>query len=104
MEEDAAAATTQRDPSKASETLIAQTELDPPSTCPESTPVPDEPDCTEPKVALNQTEIFKALEVVEKDSLAIADSFTSLFSSLRFALSEVTLAFINFVIFLKKFS
>ncbi|CAI0417294.1 unnamed protein product [Linum tenue] len=38
---------------------------------------------------LNQREIVKAVEVVEKDSLAIAESFTSLFSSLRSALSEV---------------
>ncbi|XP_021802093.1 uncharacterized protein LOC110746192, partial [Prunus avium] len=39
---------------------------------------------------LNQTEIFRTLEVVERDSLAIADSFTTLFASLRLALSEVT--------------
>ncbi|CAI0414494.1 unnamed protein product [Linum tenue] len=38
---------------------------------------------------LNRREIVKAVEVVEKDSLAIAESFTSLFSSLRSALSEV---------------
>ncbi|KAK6947784.1 BLOC-1-related complex subunit 6, C-terminal helix [Dillenia turbinata] len=42
------------------------------------------------KPSLNQTEILKALEVVERDSVAIADSFSSLFSSLRFALSQVT--------------
>ncbi|CAN1778085.1 hypothetical protein LINPERHAP1_LOCUS14281 [Linum perenne] len=38
---------------------------------------------------LNRKEIIKAVEVVEKDSLAIAESFTDLFSSLRSALSEV---------------
>ncbi|KAI3411334.1 uncharacterized protein J3R85_018122 [Psidium guajava] len=37
-----------------------------------------------------QTDIVKALEVVERDSVAIAESFTSLFASLRVALSEVT--------------
>ncbi|KAG5255000.1 Tyrosine--tRNA ligase [Salix suchowensis] len=35
-------------------------------------------------------EIFKALEIIERDSLAIAGSFTSLFASLRFVLSEAT--------------
>ncbi|KAL5981482.1 hypothetical protein ACLOJK_015544 [Asimina triloba] len=35
-------------------------------------------------------DIFEALEIVERDSVAIAESFTSLFSSLRIALSEVT--------------
>lgn len=38
----------------------------------------------------NQTDIVKALDVVERDSVAIAESFTSLFASLRLALSEVT--------------
>ncbi|CAN0841293.1 hypothetical protein LINGRAHAP2_LOCUS3200 [Linum grandiflorum] len=37
---------------------------------------------------VNRREIVKAVEVVEKDSLAIAESFTDLFSSLRSALSE----------------
>ncbi|KAL2940443.1 Protein MucB, partial [Bienertia sinuspersici] len=37
-----------------------------------------------------QEDLFKALEVVERDSLAIAESYTSLFASLRLALSEVT--------------
>ncbi|GMQ05797.1 hypothetical protein CsSME_00050672 [Camellia sinensis var. sinensis] len=40
--------------------------------------------------SLDQKEILSALEVVERDSVAIADSFTSLFASLRLALSEVT--------------
>lgn len=38
----------------------------------------------------NQIDIVKALDVVERDSVAIAESFTSLFASLRLALSEVT--------------
>ncbi|KAL3499339.1 hypothetical protein ACH5RR_038432 [Cinchona calisaya] len=36
------------------------------------------------------TEILKAIEVVERDSAAIAQSFTSLFASLRLALSQNT--------------
>ncbi|KAJ4835496.1 hypothetical protein Tsubulata_015489 [Turnera subulata] len=58
--------------------------LDPPSTCPGTEPDQVEVD---PK---RSEEIFKAIEVVERDSLAIAESFSSLFSSLRLALSEVT--------------
>ncbi|CAM8876841.1 unnamed protein product [Rhodiola kirilowii] len=38
----------------------------------------------------SQIEIFKALEIVERDSVAIAESFNSLFSSLRLALAEVS--------------
>ncbi|KAJ8764934.1 hypothetical protein K2173_010399 [Erythroxylum novogranatense] len=45
---------------------------------------------TELNPVLNRNEIFKALEVVERDSTAIAESFTSLFASLRLALSEAT--------------
>ncbi|KAK7369692.1 hypothetical protein VNO80_11735 [Phaseolus coccineus] len=57
--------------------------LDPPN--PEGeTPISD-------RIAFNnQSEIFRAIEVVERDSLAIAQSFTSLFASLRLALSEST--------------
>lgn len=43
----------------------------------------------------NQGEIFRAIEVVERDSLAIAQSFTSLFASLRLALSESTSTSLN---------
>ncbi|KAI4385288.1 hypothetical protein MLD38_003333 [Melastoma candidum] len=44
-----------------------------------------------PPPPLDQTRsIVKALEVVEKDSMAMAESFTSLFDSLRLALAEVT--------------
>ncbi|CAH1451406.1 unnamed protein product [Lactuca virosa] len=39
---------------------------------------------------ISQKEIVRAVEVVERDSLAIADSFSSLFASLRIALSEVS--------------
>lgn len=51
---------------------------------------PQNPDDPEPKPPLDRNEIFRALEVVERDSTAIAESFASLFSSLRLALSEVT--------------
>lgn len=47
-------------------------------------------DRCESKTSFNQNEILRALEVVERDSMAIAESFTSLFSSLRLALSEVS--------------
>lgn len=36
-------------------------------------------------------EILKALDAVERDSAAIADSFASLFASLRLSLSQVSL-------------
>ncbi|GMQ05459.1 hypothetical protein CsSME_00050479 [Camellia sinensis var. sinensis] len=39
--------------------------------------------------SLDQKEILRVLEVVERDSVAIADSFTSLFASLRLALAEI---------------
>ncbi|CAI0476256.1 unnamed protein product [Linum tenue] len=65
------------------ESVTEQPELDGSSTGLE---LPDERAATE----LNRREIVKAVKVVEKDSLAIAESFTSLFSSLRSALSEAT--------------
>lgn len=40
--------------------------------------------------SLNGKEILKAIEVVERDSMAIAHSYTSLFASLRSTLSEVS--------------
>ncbi|KAM4074890.1 hypothetical protein ACB094_10G128200 [Castanea mollissima] len=66
--------------------------VEPPSTCPDQSTasVPTEDDRTETKPFLSQTEILKALEVVERDSSAIAESYGSLFASLRLALSEVT--------------
>ncbi|KAM3396782.1 hypothetical protein BC332_00108 [Capsicum chinense] len=39
---------------------------------------------------VNGEEIMKAIQVVERDSMAIAHSYTCLFASLRSALSEVT--------------
>ncbi|KAH9775511.1 hypothetical protein KPL71_006429 [Citrus sinensis] len=62
----------------------------PQSTSAEPTRDPDGLESTEPKPSFNQNDIVKALEVVERDSVAIADSFSSLFASLRLALSEVT--------------
>ncbi|XP_074308196.1 uncharacterized protein LOC141643074 [Silene latifolia] len=44
----------------------------------------------EESMNFNKEDILKALEVVERDSIAIADSYTSLFASLRLALSQVT--------------
>ncbi|XP_026378919.1 uncharacterized protein LOC113273406 isoform X2 [Papaver somniferum] len=44
----------------------------------------------ESKPLFDKNEIFKALEIVEKDSMAIAETYVSLFSSLRLILSEVT--------------
>ncbi|CAH8360082.1 unnamed protein product [Eruca vesicaria subsp. sativa] len=45
---------------------------------------------TESSSQLNQGEILKTLATVEKDSKAIAESFSSLFVSLRSTLSEAT--------------
>ncbi|KAE9459528.1 hypothetical protein C3L33_08549, partial [Rhododendron williamsianum] len=41
--------------------------------------------------SLDHKDIFRAIEVVERDSVAIAESFTSLFDSLRLALSRSAL-------------
>ncbi|KAJ1406008.1 BLOC-1-related complex subunit 6 [Sesbania bispinosa] len=48
------------------------------------------PEAETPIAFNNQNEILRAIEVVERDSLAIAQSFTSLFASLRLALSQST--------------
>lgn len=48
-----------------------------------------ETDDSSPSSSINQTELLRAVAVVERDSVAIAGSFTSLFASLRLALSEV---------------
>ncbi|KAK1436233.1 hypothetical protein QVD17_02012 [Tagetes erecta] len=40
--------------------------------------------------SVSQKEILKAVEAVEKNSVAISDSFSALFASLRHALSDVT--------------
>ncbi|XP_021769081.1 uncharacterized protein LOC110733357 [Chenopodium quinoa] len=50
----------------------------------------EDKEAMEASKTLNQEDLFKALEVVERDSLAIAESYTSLFASLRLALSEIT--------------
>ncbi|KAJ6404133.1 hypothetical protein OIU84_012342 [Salix udensis] len=66
------AAATRGDQSTDTKSVIIQPELDPQATC------PDEPDRREPKINLNQGEFCKALEIIERDSLTIAGSFTSL--------------------------
>ncbi|XP_010691692.1 uncharacterized protein LOC104904953 isoform X1 [Beta vulgaris subsp. vulgaris] len=53
-------------------------------------PSMEEKEVIEALNSFNQEDLLKALEVVERDSLAIAESYTSLFASLRLALSEVT--------------
>ncbi|KAJ0970183.1 hypothetical protein J5N97_023060 [Dioscorea zingiberensis] len=57
---------------------------------PNSSPISSGEAPAEPKISINRSEIMKAMEVVERDSAAIAESFAALFSSLRLALSEVT--------------
>lgn len=69
-----------------SETIISEADRDPSLQNPKSKP---HEDGSELKGSLDRREIFSALEVVERDSTAIAESFASLFSSLRLALSEV---------------
>lgn len=44
----------------------------------------------EQTAAFKRKDMLKAIEVVERDSLAIAQSYTSLFASLRLALSQVS--------------
>ncbi|KAK3005762.1 hypothetical protein RJ639_017574 [Escallonia herrerae] len=58
--------------------------------CQEGEGAADRSDEAKPPPPPDQKEILRALEVVERDSFAIAQSFTSLFASLRVALSEVT--------------
>ncbi|KAK4260593.1 hypothetical protein QN277_003687 [Acacia crassicarpa] len=72
------------------ENRILESPDDPPSTCPEFSSNPPAEDHAESEVSFNQNGIFRAVQVVERDSLAIAESFVSLFASLRLALSEVT--------------
>lgn len=68
-----------------SETLISESDSSPLSSCTQDSPEPHGACHDESK----PTELLRALEVVERDSVAIAESFTSLFASLRLALSEV---------------
>lgn len=90
MEESSSAATgDQRDKSTEEEVTIRELDTDQPSTCPEIELDDCELDGSESKPPLNKSDILKAVEVVERDSRAIADSFSSLFASLRLALSEV---------------
>ncbi|KAK2984538.1 hypothetical protein RJ640_018916 [Escallonia rubra] len=58
--------------------------------CQEEEGAEDRSEEAKPPPPPDQKEILRALEVVERDSVAIAQSFTSLFASLRVALSEVT--------------
>ncbi|XP_022738587.1 uncharacterized protein LOC111291219 isoform X1 [Durio zibethinus] len=91
MEESpSAAAGDQRDESTEQEVTIRERDMDQTSTCPETETEDCGLDGSESKLPLNKSDILKAIEVVERDSLAIADSFSSLFTSLRLALSEVT--------------
>ncbi|XVE64833.1 hypothetical protein DITRI_Ditri07aG0133600 [Diplodiscus trichospermus] len=84
------AAGDQRDESTKQEIAIREQNMDQTSTCPETEPEARGVDGSESEPSLNKSDILKAVEVVERDSLAIADSFSSLFASLRLALSEVT--------------
>uniref|UniRef100_A0A5B7ANE6 BLOC-1-related complex subunit 6 C-terminal helix domain-containing protein n=1 Tax=Davidia involucrata TaxID=16924 RepID=A0A5B7ANE6_DAVIN len=74
------------------ETLNSETEPNQPSTRhPDSQEEEENNRRDESKASsFDQKEILRALEMVERDSLAIGESFTSLFASLRLALSEVT--------------
>ncbi|PON62877.1 hypothetical protein PanWU01x14_135530 [Parasponia andersonii] len=67
-------------------TLISTTDLNSQS----SSPVSGEDDRSVSERTVNRTEILRALEVVERDSVAISESFASLFASLRVALSGAT--------------
>lgn len=50
----------------------------------------------EPEPPQHRKDILKALEAVERDSAAIADSFSSLFTSLRLSLSQVAKIYYTF--------
>lgn len=64
-------------------------------------PTQDHSGRSEPS-SLNQGEILRTLATVEKDSQAIAESFSSLFVSLRSTLSEVRIRFFE-SIFVRRF-
>ena len=66
------------------------------SSC-EATTDSTEANLFESEPPVNRAEILRALEVVERDSVAISESFTSLFASLRVALSGVCFLSINAV-------
>lgn len=73
----------------------SESDPDPPSTCQSSATDPVEDVVSKSESPANRTDIFKAVEVVERDSLAIAESFSSLFGSLRLVLSEVRRLFFS---------
>ncbi|XP_059276172.1 uncharacterized protein LOC132030526 [Lycium ferocissimum] len=50
----------------------------------------EERNAEESETSVNGKEILKAIEIVERDSMAIANSYTCLFASLRSTLSQVT--------------
>lgn len=71
-----------------SETLVSESDLDFVQAAEDG--VENPPAESNPTTSsLDHKDIFRAIEVVERDSVAIAESFTSLFDSLRLALSEV---------------
>ncbi|KAE8677947.1 hypothetical protein F3Y22_tig00111467pilonHSYRG00073 [Hibiscus syriacus] len=88
--EDSTSAVDQRDESTEEEVTIRKQNTDQPSTCSETEREAFGLDGSASETTWNKSDILKAVEVVESDSRAIADSFSSLFDSLRFALSEVT--------------
>ncbi|XAR70291.1 hypothetical protein NMG60_11027098 [Bertholletia excelsa] len=97
MEEDRATKLTSSSLVTDSETLVSETELDQQPTRHRNSQAEEEEEGgvdqtgeSKPPSSFDQKEILRAIEVLERDSVAIAGSFTSLFASLRLALSEVT--------------
>ncbi|KAJ9672637.1 hypothetical protein PVL29_026028 [Vitis rotundifolia] len=66
-------------------------DFDPPSPCSQGSP--EHPNAC--RAESEPTKLLRALEVMGKDSTVIAESFTSLFASLRLALSEVTGGYVD---------
>ncbi|XVF10593.1 hypothetical protein REPUB_Repub07fG0195700 [Reevesia pubescens] len=89
-ESSSAAAGDWRDELTEQAVTIRERNMDQTSPCPETEPEAPGLDGSESEPPLNKSDILKAVEVVERDSRAIADSFSSLFASLRLALSQVT--------------
>ncbi|GLT78228.1 hypothetical protein SLA2020_497680 [Shorea laevis] len=85
-----AAAADEADQPSELEASIPEAGADQPTTTPNTALEAQGLDSRESKPKFSQSDILKAVEVVERDSLAIAESFSSLFASLRLALSEVT--------------
>ncbi|XP_010540989.1 PREDICTED: uncharacterized protein LOC104814574 [Tarenaya hassleriana] len=80
-------AKTEVDPSPEAENESA---ADPPYTCQAEEMEEDEGSGRSEAQSLQKGDMLRALATVEKDSQAIAESFSSLFGSLRSALSEAT--------------